>query len=383
MIAIDCTFISHGECRKNRLFTSFSIFIAEILDAFVAIDKANEFCLVINDFQVSLVQKRFPQYQYIVIPCFPCRHISNTIGRGGGKLSVIVKKLGIYRKIVDREKFEMMWYPYALPRNTVRLHIPTIHTIHDLMEYHNRDNEGDKKHSTRFREMINSSTKLTAISGYIANDIKKSFDYDQEITVIPNSINVDISDVQEVNLKNDFILDINGFGDHKNTLTLIKAFHRISEDITWDLVCCGGWKKDDYFNMLNQYIIENHLERRIHLFYSIPFPQRNWLLSKAKLFVTPSLNEGFGRTPVEAAICNIPVISSTEASLKEATMGLVNYYENALDEVELSDSILRLYTNPPSLAHLDEISKKLSAQYSPLKLATDYWKIFEELRNQN
>ena len=92
---------------------------------------------------------------------------------------------------------------------------------------------------------------------------------------------------------------------------------------------------------------------------------RNWLLKNEKLFVTPSLYEGFGRTPVEAAMCRVSVISTKETSLFDATMGLVNYVENAKDENELADLILEKITNPDSDGKLSEIAYKLKSEYTP------------------
>ena len=71
------------------------------------------------------------------------------------------------------------------------------------------------------------------------------------------------------------------------------------------------------------------------MLFRVTDEERNWLLTNAALFVTPSLFEGFGRTPVEAAICRIPVISTKETSLFEATQGLCSYVENPTDEKEL------------------------------------------------
>ena len=112
-----------------------------------------------------------------------------------------------------------------------------------------------------------------------------------------------------------------------NSMTLI-----YEEKTDYDLVFCGGYKDEAIFNEMVLFIEQNNLKNRVKLFIRIPTANRNWLLKNAKLFVTPSLYEGFGRTPVEAAMCRVSVISTKETSLFDATMGLVNYVENAKDE---------------------------------------------------
>ncbi|HQN23066.1 MAG TPA: glycosyltransferase [Thermotogota bacterium] len=47
--------------------------------------------------------------------------------------------------------------------------------------------------------------------------------------------------------------------------------------------------------------------------------QRNTLYQNAALFVSPSLCEGFGITPIEAALFGVPVITTRETSIPEAT----------------------------------------------------------------
>lgn len=93
------------------------------------------------------------------------------------------------------------------------------------------------------------------------------------------------------------------------------------------------------------------------------------------MLITPSLGEGFGRTPVEAAIAGKPVISSKSGSLVEVTQGLVSYYENAADENELADEIIRLRQaqgTPENEEHLSRISDILTNAYSTLTIGQQY-----------
>ena len=46
-------------------------------------------------------------------------------------------------------------------------------------------------------------------------------------------------------------------------------------------------------------------------------------------------------------------------------MGLLNSYNNPMDDEELSKKILTVLTNPPSKECLKEIRRKLLAKYSP------------------
>ena len=136
-----------------------------------------------------------------------------------------------------------------------------------------------------------------------------------------------------------YILDLNAYIEKKNPMTLLKAFNLIKDKTDLNLVFCGGYKEDSIWNKMQEYMQANQISSRIKLLFRVKDEERNWLLANAALFVTPSLFEGFGRTPVEAAICKIPVISTKETSLFEATQGLCNYVENATDEKELGKPV--------------------------------------------
>ena len=224
---------------------------------------------------------------------------------------------------------------------------------------------------------------LTTVSDYTKNDIIKTFGLTNEraaeITKIPNSIVFDVSKQAEiVDLANKkYILDLNAYIEKKNPMTLLKAFNLIKENIEETLVFCGGYKDEGVFEAMRTFIFQNNLSNRVQLLFRVTDEERNWLLTHASLFVTPSLFEGFGRTPVEAAICKIPVISTNEA-----TLGLCNYVDNAKDEGELAGLILKKLENPDSEAKLSETARTLQINYEPENLAKKYGEILMTINNQ-
>jgi glycosyltransferase involved in cell wall biosynthesis len=81
--------------------------------------------------------------------------------------------------------------------------------------------------------------------------------------------------------------------------------------------------------------------------------------------VTTSLCEGFGYTPIEAAIYKCPVISTIQDSLPDVTEGLVNYYYPALDENALADKMIEVFAHYPSTETLEAISEHFKEIYAP------------------
>ena len=155
--------------------------------------------------------------------------------------------------------------------------------------------------------------------------------------------------------------------EYKNALTLIKAFEIIKDEIPHILILKG--KITSYWNeVLQPYIVEHNLQTRVILIDRIlEDSEVAYLYQNADVFVSPSLMEGFGLTPVEAAIYGTPVICSDIDTLREATMELVDYF-SPMDYQQLS-CILKLKLQKKDKAKLQSISKKLSSEYSLLEQA--------------
>ena len=376
-IAIDCTFFGHAEARSKKLSLSTSIFTADILDAFVKMGLSDNFTLFVNYNHASFFQERFPQYKLKILKFFPLT-LANKISGGRFKGTKYLKKLGIFKRAVKKGGFDSIWFPYCVDYTFVQTALPALCTIHDIYPVHRNGMSG-------WNFIKNQNCTLTTVSNYTKNDIIETFGLDEaranSITKIPNSIIFDVSKKQERKELSGkkYLLDLNAYIEKKNPLTLLKAFNLIKEKTNATLVFCGGYKDENLFAEMKNFIEENSLFERVLLLFRVTDEERNWLLTNATLFVTPSLFEGFGRTPVEAAICKIPVISTKETSLFEATLGLCNYVENPKDENELAELILKKLGNPDSEEKLTEIAKILTENYEPETLAKRYMELFSKL----
>lgn len=374
MIAIDTTFFAHSEAKNRKLTYSTSIFTANLLDAFSELGMAGHFCLIVNFNHVDFFKERFPNYKIIAAKWWPATLLYK-ITKGKKTANRLIKKYGVFKRIAEKCGAKAIWFPYAMNETFVRTKLKTFATIHDIYRIHH----GTKKKSKKFTEFINDkSTSIITISNYTKNDIIKTTGCAKDIPVIPNSIVFDVSKQMPVKgiEQKKYILDLNAYITKKNPLTLLKAFNLIKNKTDLTLVFCGGYREEQVWNEMQNFIKENFLSSRIKMLFRVTDEERNWLLLNAAIFATPSLFEGFGRTPVEAAISRIPVISTKETSLYEATQGLCNYVKNAKDEKELADTILSVIKNPPSENQLTETAEKLEERYKKENCAKLYLRLF-------
>lgn len=377
MIAIDMTYISLEQLRNGQLTEGINIFLADMLRGFEMMGVCDKFSLITFSNQAQYVKKMFPQYKVYVVSYKPFVMIERlTHGRkSGGNL---IKKWGIYKRVVEAAGFSCVWFPFATPRTAIKLHIPTVYTIHDLIEFHeSKETKADKAYA----KMLEQCSFVATISEYVKNDIQSSFpEIQKRMFVVPNAVEMNMDELEEVKelVGRPYILDINAFQRRKNAMTLLKAFEKIADKMSVDLVFCGGKKEDDYYQELESFIEVTGLKKRVHFYYQVSKGKRNWLLKNAVMFVTPSLSEGFGRTPIEAAMCEVSVLSSTSDSLEESTRGLVHYYNNVCDSDELAKKIVEIIETPDSKQHLALIAQELKVEYSAVECARKYWNVFKE-----
>ncbi len=294
---------------------------------------------------------------------------------------------------IKKENLDVIIYPYVNPNTVLPKKTKKIISILDVIPLDEIENKNGSEYNKIKQEnidLMNKTERVVTLSNYSKKRLEEiNPEYEGEITVIPSPVNIPkktkkISQ-EVINSESSYILSINSFFRHKNQITLLKAFDLIKDKIPNKLVFVGRPELDSPssgYREIEEYIKKNRLEDRVIILSGISDEDRSSLLYNADLFVTTSLREGFGRTPVEAALCKIPVISSKETSLEEATMGEVFYYENGKDHEELSSKMLEVLENKPSKEELERISKKLKESYDEGEIAKRYIEIIKEIMEE-
>lgn len=376
MIGIDFTFITKEAIENGRITGSLEVFTMDILDSISALKKEKHFAVITNSAAEEYLRKRFPTFKIFVLGGFIGKLIYLLSFRR--KIGVrYLKKCGLIDSIITGSGIDYIWYPWMVPEVVSNFNGKYVGTCHDLFM---RDSNSDLS----CLKMFSCAQRIVCISTYTKQQVIDIYDIPSEkFDVISNSLSMTINEIQTeeiVELKGkNFLLDINAYQYRKNTLTLLKSFERIKSMIDEDLVLCGGYALDDYYEKCIAFINDHGLNDRVYVYRGIKEEEKNWLLKNCKLFITPSESEGFGRTPVEAGLCLKPVISTRVTSLEEATCGLVHYVDDPKDDKELADEILYVLNHPDTRERLQYIKDTFSTRYSPQKVINEYIKVFEKL----
>jgi glycosyltransferase involved in cell wall biosynthesis len=172
-----------------------------------------------------------------------------------------------------------------------------------------------------------------------------------------------------LNIYKNFSLFVGSLEPRKNVGTLIKAYadYLKADPNQYLLIITGGrgWLNHDIYTLVAELGIEQH----VRFLGYIQESDLRCLYSVAKVFVYPSLYEGFGLPPLEAMACGAPVITSHTSSLPEVVGDaaiLIDPYNveelfHALKTVLLDDD-LRLQLRKKSLERAKLFSWTRTAQ---------------------
>jgi glycosyltransferase involved in cell wall biosynthesis len=120
-----------------------------------------------------------------------------------------------------------------------------------------------------------------------------------------------------------YILYVGTIEPRKNLQRLVESYRRLiaGREIDEHLVLAGplGWDAEALLRQVDA----PELRDRVHLLGYMPQSDLPWLYRGAKVFVYPSLQEGFGFPPLEAMACGVPTIASLTSSLAENLQGAV------------------------------------------------------------
>jgi glycosyltransferase involved in cell wall biosynthesis len=166
-----------------------------------------------------------------------------------------------------------------------------------------------------------------------------------------------------------YLLFVGSLEPRKNVLTLLRAAADIlkSAKPPYLLVIAGasGWLNSEVF----QEVQSLGLRERVKFLGYVPDVDLRALYSAARIFIYPSLYEGFGLPVLEAMACGAPVITANTSSLPEVAGEAallvpptdVGALKQAIEAV-LSDQHLRLRLRQQSLKQAARFSWRESAR---------------------
>ncbi|HAE42893.1 MAG TPA: hypothetical protein DCG34_08270 [Clostridiales bacterium] len=285
-------------------------------------------------------------------------------------------------KFMKKHSKDVLFHPYHALSIYTSLKYCTVVTLHDLLAWNHSEDLSVLKRiwsRVKYKQIINNARYLITPSNFVKHDILSKFSsvYGEKIRVLPNPVYIDTTDVVPISVRKPYILSVNTNYPHKNLITLLKAYTRIMDQVEHGLILVGMRdKKTD--KQLSEYMEMIGSEKLLITEY-LNDSKRNYIYRNASLFVSPSLHEGFGMTPIEATFFDVPVLTTKMTSLPETTLGLLDYYDPPHDDVILSEKLLEMLSRESSYVDLQSIRTTFEELYNCRSVAKHYSIFFDEV----
>lgn len=164
-------------------------------------------------------------------------------------------------------------------------------------------------------------------------------------------------------VEDEFLLFVGTLEPRKNLLTLLQAFAgNVGQSSRRpQLVIAGGqgWLMDDAFALMK----DPAISERLRLTGYLSDEDLRALYSSCRVFIYPSVYEGFGLPPLEAMACGAPVIAGRIPSLQEVLGDAARLVE-PLDTGALARSISEVIENENLRQTMKAAALRQSAKFS-------------------
>ncbi|HYC79632.1 MAG TPA: glycosyltransferase family 1 protein [Candidatus Binatia bacterium] len=235
---------------------------------------------------------------------------------------------------------------------------------------------------------VKRSKKIIAVSNSTKNEIKEYFGVDGKVEVIHEGTNelYQVMDREEalakianrLKITKPFILYVGVWRRYKNLPALARVFDRlVDQGLDIELVLAG--EPDSFYPEIQEQVLSIKHKDKIRALGRVSDEDLKYLYNSCRLFVLPSLAEGFGLTALEAAACGAPVAVSDIPTLREV-MGQGAEFFDPLNEDNMFDVLSALIVNERRLEELANGGLSRSKHYSWKQAAEETIKIYESTK---
>ena len=233
-------------------------------------------------------------------------------------------------------------------------------TIHDLSVLHYPAFHPAERVRTMGRHLAASAHRADRIitpSAYIARDVARTMGVDPaKLRAVHHGVGPEFRPMTEAELApvldqhglhaGQYLLALGTREPRKNLDRLLEAFMALPETVRAGrplvLVGAAGWLADTLEQRIDRLVSQGTVRR---LGY-VPDRHRPALYAGSAGFAYPSIYEGFGMPPLEAAAAGAPVLTSIDSPMAEV-LGEAALLIDPLDTGAIATGLERMLTGPP------------------------------------
>jgi glycosyltransferase involved in cell wall biosynthesis len=257
-------------------------------------------------------------------------------------------------------------------------------TVHDLLEHMARAREQSgfwrSLHFQLTRRVLRGAERIFAVSNFTKSEIEKVFEIPSDrIEVVYNAIDerflhghASAADremiAQRYQVTYPFLLYTGRVSPHKNVVRMIEAFSALKTELQRDqvfpdlkLIIIG----DDLSGNpdLRRTVVRSGVQNDVRFLGFVPIDVLRIFYDVAKIFVFPSLYEGFGLPPLEAMAHGTPVVTSNVSSLPEV-VGSAAVLVNPENVFEIMRALHRVLIDQSLRSRMKELGYQQVTKFS-------------------
>lgn len=362
------------DARKLRDF-GIGTYIRNVLVELARLDQTTEYVLLCKPEDVDMMPAVGPNFRIV-----PER----------AKLYSIGEQIRVPMAL-SRERVQLLHEPhYTLPPATRCRSVVTIHDCIHLMFPRALPNRLAYAYARgSIWIAARQADRVLTVSEASKRDILRFVDVPPEkVSVIHNAIDerflqaADEAQMDRVKqryqLNDPFVLYVGNIKPHKNVERLIDAFGRARAGGLEDLRLVIVGDEISKYPALRQAVHRHRLDKHVRFLGFQPYETLASFYRLARVFVFPSLYEGFGLPPLEAMACGTPVVTSTASSLPEVA-GDAALLVDPYDPDAIADALRRAVTDESLRATLIEKGSARARQFSWAQSVAAIHKIYMEV----
>ena len=269
-------------------------------------------------------------------------------------------------RVIHAHEVDLIHVPHTFWRPLITK-APFVITVHDLLDYmyRARTNNGMRRtiHNYMTRQVMRHAARIFAVSNFTKRDVSRYFDIKPEkVEVVYNALDESFQRghstpaEQEMirgryQVDSPFLLYAGRISPHKNVARIIEAFSALKGELA---------KQGDYPDLkliiigdevsknpdIRRAVIRSGMQQDVRFLGYVSIDVLRIFFDMAKVFVFPSLYEGFGLPPLEAMAHGTPVVASNTSALPEV-VGQAALMVNPENVFEISRALQRALTDQP------------------------------------
>ncbi|MBL8294235.1 MAG: glycosyltransferase family 4 protein [Bryobacterales bacterium] len=356
--------------------TGVDTYLREFVLALGRVDRSTQYQVFVNWEDLSLFRGRLPENFRLRAWCLRNRGIRAAFQQG--VLPAACEALGV--DVLHSPSFlapRLRWRT----RHLVTVHDVTFFTMPHLHSIMRRSVlfRYAVERSARVAHMINVPSKATL------RDLLELWpDVDERrVRVTAAGIGAEFScgesaDVikhrHRLGLPAEYVLCVGTIEPRKNLELLVGAYGQLQTGTHLVLAGRLGW---GYEGLLAE-VRKQNLADRVHVTGYVSPEDLPWVYRGARIFVYPSLYEGFGFPPLEAMACGIPVIATRGSALEENLQGAATLVSAHCAD-ELAGAMVRLLEDEQVRADHREAGLRRAAEFGWESVAKTIQECYREL----